>query len=134
MQVLAIWSRIAETSIEAEPSIHSYSYIQYETPKARHVILTTRDSSERIPEIWILDIGQIVKRMRVVIEYSPIRLSLGGDFSLVPPDQQYPGPQDDSDKARVQAQVNIKRVDISRCPWFPEQLGCYGITACPSHD
>jgi hypothetical protein len=72
--------------------------------------------------------------MRVDIEYSPIRLSLGGDLPLVPPDQQYPGTQDDADKARVEAQVNIERVDISRCPWFPEQLGCYGITACPSHD
>ena len=120
MQVLAIWSRIAETSIEAEASIHSYPYVQYDTPKARHVFLTTKDSSEGIPEIWILDIGQIVKRMRVVIEYSPIRLSLGSDFSLVPPDQQYPGPQDDSDKARVEAQVDVKRVDISRCPGFPE--------------
>lgn len=120
MQVLAIWSHIATTSIEAEASIHSYSYVQYDTPKARHVTLTTKDSSERVPEIRILNIGQIVKSMRVGIDYSPIRLSLGGDLSLVPPDQQYPGSQDDADKARVEAQVNIERVDISRCPWFPE--------------
>jgi hypothetical protein len=72
--------------------------------------------------------------MRVGIDYSAIRLSLGGDLSLVPPDQQYPGSQDDADKARVEAQVNIERVDISRCPGFPEQLRCYSITACPSHD
>jgi hypothetical protein len=108
MQVLAIWSHIAETSIEAEASIHSYSYVQYDTPKARHVTLRIEDSLKGIPEIRILDIGQIVKSMRVGIDYSPIRLSLGGDLSLVPPDQQYPGPQDDADKARVEAQVNIE--------------------------
>ena len=72
--------------------------------------------------------------MRIGIEYSPIRLGLGGDLSLVPPDQKDPGSQDDTNKARVEAQVDIERVDISRCPWFPEQLGCYGITACPTHD
>jgi hypothetical protein len=46
-----------------------------------------------------LDIGQIVKSMRIGIEYTPIGLSLGGDLSLVPPDQQHPGCQDDTDKA-----------------------------------
>jgi hypothetical protein len=101
-----------------QEQIYSFSSL-YDT--SRHfVLVTTARGSERIPEIRILDIGQIVKSMRVGIDYSPIRLSLGGDLSLVPPDQQYPGSQDDADKARVEAQVNIERVDISRCPGFPE--------------
>ena len=117
MQVYAIWSHITEISFKLE-SRYSFSSI-YNT--SRHFFLETTDrSSERIPEIRILDIGQIVKSMRVGIDYSPIRLSLGSDLSLVPPDQQYPGSQDDADKARVEAQVNIERVDISRCPGFPE--------------
>ena len=132
MQV-AIWSHIAVISIETEPEAEIHIHPLHGTHK--HFFLKTINrSSERIPEIRILDIGQIVKRMRIGIEYSPIRLSLGGDLSIVPPDQEDPGSQDDSDKARVKAQVDIERVDISRCPWFPEQLGCYGITACPAHD
>jgi hypothetical protein len=102
-----------------QEQIYSFSSL-YDTRKPRHVTLEIKDSSKGIPEIRILDIGQIVKSMRVGIDYSPIRLSLGGDLSLVPPDQQYPGSQDDTDKARVKAQVNIERVDVSRGPGFPE--------------
>jgi len=97
MQV-ATWSHIAVISIETETEADIHIHSLHDTPK--HFFLKTINGrSERIPEIRILDIGQIVKRMRVGIEYSPIRLGLSGDLSLVPPDQQYPGSQDDTDKA-----------------------------------
>jgi hypothetical protein len=118
MQVFAIWSHIAETSIEIEADLHFHPYIIHLDISSSRPYIDR--SLERVPEIRILDIGQIVKSMRVGIDYSPIRLSLGSDLSLVPPDQQYPGSQDDADKARVEAQVNIERVDVSRGPGFPE--------------
>jgi len=93
-----------------------------------------KDHLDGIPEIRVLDIGQIVESMRVGIEYSPIRLGLSRNLLLVPPDQQDPSTEDNSDETRVKTKMDVKGVDVSRCPRFPEELWRYSITTCPSHD
>jgi len=93
-----------------------------------------KDHLNGVPEIRVLDIGQIVKSMRVGIEYSPIRLGLSRNLFLVPPDQQDPSTEDDTDETRVKTEMNVEGIDISWCPRFPEELWRYSISTCPSHD
>jgi hypothetical protein len=50
--------------------------------------IDVKEPLDGIPEIWILNVRQIIKGMGIGIENRSIRLSLGGDLPLVPPDQK----------------------------------------------
>lgn len=74
----------------------------------------------RIPEIRILNIGQIVKSVGVGIDLDSIRISLGCDLPLVSPDEHDPRAQNDCDEARVESHMNDERIDVPGCPISPE--------------
>jgi hypothetical protein len=64
--------------------------------------IDVKEPLDGIPEIWILNVRQIIKGMGIGIENRSIRLSLSSNLPLVPPDQKYPGTEDYTDEARVE--------------------------------